>query len=228
MRAAVRWLFGSAVVTVLLGLSLLGVKALNTGAYAWKPVQIPLVMEPRRASATFVAEADAVYEVTLEFDSALPESQMRKLLMVAGDQAAAKVSWTVSSQGKAIAGGGSSIHLYYSSGGRTFLGQIKRYVLGIPFHRGRGSLVQVIGRVPCKEGREYEIAVELRALDPALRTTSPRLGLQLSREFWARHTKGMAAFAHAGLILIGVSAVLFAAWVGARCVKRWGSNPRAG
>jgi len=226
-RVVVRSLLVSAVAAALIGLSLLGVKALNTRAYVWKTVQIPLPMEPgRRASAKFVAEVDAVYEVALEFDSVLPEAQMRSLLTVDGDQAAADVSWTVSDGGKTIAAGGSRVLLYYSTGGRTLPGQIKRQVLSIPFHRGRGSFVQIIGRVLGKAGHEYKIVVEQRALDPALRTASPRLGMQLSREFWARHSKGMLTFAHAGLVLIGVSAVLFVAWLGALCMRRWGPNQR--
>ena len=226
-KVVVRSLLVGTVAAALVGLSLLGVKALNSSAYVWKAVQIPLPMEPgRRASATFIAEVDAVYEVALEFDSVLPEEQLRRLLTVDGDQAAADVSWTVKSGGKTIAAGGSRVLLYHSTGGRTLLGQIKRQVLSNPFHREHGSFVQVIGRVPCKAGREYEIVVEKRALDPALRTTSPRLGMQLSREFWARHSKGMLAFAYAGLVLIGVSAVLFVAFLGGLCMRRWGPNQR--
>ena len=205
--------------TGIVGLMLLSVKAINTAAHQWKPLEAPLPVETKgTVRATFVPDKSVIHEVVLEFDSVLPEAELRQLLEVDGDQTAADVSWTISSEGQVVAAGGSRVHLYYSTGGRTLLGRIKRYLLSIPFHRDKGSFVQVIGRAPFEARRPYEIMIDLLSLDPALANSSPRLGLKLSRELWTRHEKNTGAFALGGLAMLGISAALSIVWFGAVCI----------
>lgn len=212
--------------TGLLGLALVAARLLSTGAYDWKPVQVPLPLEAGgRADGSFVAEVDGAYEIALEFDAVLPETEMRALL---GEPGATALTWTVSSDGEAVAQGNSEVLLYHSRGGRTFAGRMRRWLLGIPFHRDQGSLVQVVGRIRAATGQRYEISVEQGRLDPALQGSSPRLGAQLSREFWARHTKGTLTLGHYGLGLIGASGLLFVAWLAAAWRRGRASGADAG
>ena len=131
-----RMLLRGWILLALMGIVLLGAKAVNTGQHVWQPLQFPLPLEPgRRASGTLLAELDQVYEVALEFDAVMPEEQLRALLSVAGDQAAVDATWTVTANGAVAASGTSGLHLYTTSGGRTLLGRIRRWVLSVPFHR---------------------------------------------------------------------------------------------
>ena len=215
-------LFVTAMAAALIGLVLLGVAFLNTGQYDWNPVRIPVpAASGGSAGGTFVAEIDGAYEVVLEFASVLPEPEMRALLKRDGEESAADISWMVSQEGATVAAGGSRVHLYYSTGGRTLLGRIRRLLYSIPFHRERGSFVQVIGRFNSRAGMPYEISMERHALDDAVRETSPVLGLQLSREFWAQHSRGMQSFGTAGLIFLGLSAILFTAWFALLLRQGW-------
>ena len=223
---SLRSLFLAVVATAIIGVLLLAVKALNTGSYDWKPLEIPLSGEPGgQASVTFVPEQDSAHEVVLEFSSILPEPEMRRLLGAGGDHAATDLSWTISSGGQIAAAGGSRILLYYTTGGRTLLGQVKRYLLSIPFHRGTGSLAQVIGRFPSRPGGSTRSLSNCTAMNPALNGASPRFGLKLSRELWLQHEKDTIAFAHGGIVMIGLSALLFAVWLGVVCLRRLMPGP---
>lgn len=216
-----RALLPVALAALILGMSLLGIKAMNTAAHNWKPVQLTLPAEPgQRAITTFVAELDQYYEIVLEFDSILPEVQLRKLLEEVREPPSVDVAWWVAQDGKDLAAGNSGAILYTSSGGRSILGQLRRRVMSEPFHRGRGSFVQIIGRMRGEAGRSYQVTVEHRSLDPALDATSPRLGLQLSREFWMTHSQGMLAFAYAGLLLMGISGMFFLLWTGVALLRK--------
>ena len=197
----------------LTGAALLLLKHANTAAYDWEPLEVPIAAsagEPR--SGSFVAADTLAHDVLLIVDSTLPEEELEALLGRASAERLS-VTWALSKDADPIARGSAQTAFYTSTGGRTVLGQLRRYLLGIPFHRDGGSFARAIGRVRTLAAERYTLTVFQQSLPVELVDARPRVGLRVGREVWERHTKGMAGVAYTGLGLIALSGLLFALWL---------------
>ncbi len=192
-----------------LGLALLGFKALGTYRIDWLAARTLLPAQSDAVvNAEFVAQVGGFHEVVIEYDSVLPERQLTERLTRTGDQAASDVSWTVTKDGQPFAAGGSNRLLYSSSGGRTGLGRIKRWLLSIPFHRDGASFIQVVGRFRASPDSRYALAAELRSIDPVFVKARARMAVRPGRELWNDHHGSTVAIAYAGLAFVALGLVL--------------------
>lgn len=219
-----RWAVAAGILAVI-GTMLLATSAVHNARHVWKPLELPLPLEANeRVTGTFMADVAAVHEIVLEVDSVLSEARMHDLLSGAEDYAGPDVRWDVSRDERLVAVGGSSDAVYLSTGGRTWPGRVRRWLLGIPFHAGGGSFARVVGRVPCDAGVTYTVGAVHGGIASELATGNARVVVQLSREFWTRHSAGMAAVAAAGAVLVFAA---FACAVAYAAVSRRHRLPRA-
>ena len=204
-----RTLAWAAMVTAVLGVAALALKAHNASTYEWEPFTMNVPgNDGESASATYLATSNQAHDVLLMVDSTMTESRLDAVLGYGADPGSLKLRWQIHEAGKPVALGSAEHPVYISTGGRSLIGRIRRWLMSVPFHRDGGSFARAVGRFRPQAGTRYQVDVERDHLPGAIDDARPRLVFRLGREVWLRHTRGMETLGRAGLVLTGLAGVL--------------------
>lgn len=210
MQTFNRPLFFCALASLLLGIAILIANSFYIYQQQWNPLQLTVpFQEDAKNQGKFVAQLKQRYEVELEFSATLPEKELIALLTKEQGIPSFAIHWQVFSKEKLIAQGNSDNRLYYSTGGRSLLGKIKRLVLGNPFHLGKGSVIRGIGQFNADEGQSYAVQLTVNKVNQRLNVTHPQLNIRPSRLFWQRYSKHRLLLAYTGCALLVLGGGLF-------------------